>query len=222
MGGCWDWRSVSTQWTRRGRAGPSKTRRPGYGRRWKRSEWRTARVGAAPIAIGLSGQMHGLVCLDAAGEPLRPAIIWADQRSAAQVARVVREVGVERLGRWTGNPLATGFMLASWLWLREHEPETARRTATLLLPKDYLRLRLTGTLGAEPSDASSTLLFDTAASGSGAPICYRRWTSNLGYCRRSASRRMWRAGCAPWSRPPWGCPRVRRWCSAAATRRCRP
>jgi xylulokinase len=88
-----------------------------------------ARVAAEDVAgIGLSGQMHGVICLDASGKPLRPAIIWADQRSAAQVARVYREVGVERLGRWTGNPLATGFMLASWLWLVEHEPEAARKT----------------------------------------------------------------------------------------------
>jgi xylulokinase len=123
------------------------------------------RAGVLPAgvaAIGLSGQMHGTVCLDAAGAPLRPAIIWADQRSAAQVARVYREIGAERLGAWTCNPLATGFMLASWLWLIENEPEIAWKTATLLLPKDYLRYRMTGALGTEPSDASSTLLFDTA------------------------------------------------------------
>jgi xylulokinase len=113
-------------------------------------------------AIGISGQMHGTVCLDRSGDPLRPAIIWADQRSRVQVARVYRELGAERLGAWTGNPLATGFMLASWLWLRDETPEVARATAHLLLPKDYLRYRLTGELGSEPSDSSSTLLFDTA------------------------------------------------------------
>jgi xylulokinase len=117
--------------------------------------------------IGLSGQMHGAVCLDKRGNALRSAIIWADQRSRDQVARVYHELGAERLGAWTGNPLATGFMLASWLWLRDETPEVARATAHLLLPKDYLRYRLTGELGCEPSDGSSTLLFDTAR---------RRWS----------------------------------------------
>lgn len=113
-------------------------------------------------AIGLAGQMHTTVCLGGDGRVLRPAILWADQRSSAQVARVYQELGRDRLAAWTGNPLAAGFMLASWLWLCEHEPEVRRQTRTLLLPKDYLRYRLTGLLGSEPSDASSTLLFDPA------------------------------------------------------------
>lgn len=121
-------------------------------------------------AIGLSGQMHGTVCLSDRGQVLRPAIIWADQRSREQVARVYRELGREQLGRWTANPLATGFTLATWLWLREHEPETCRATATLLLPKDYIRYRLSGELGSEPSDAASTLLFDTV---------HRQWSTAL-------------------------------------------
>jgi xylulokinase len=124
-----------------------------------------ARAHVAPeqvAGIGLSGQMHGTVCLGRKGHALRPAIIWADQRSGDQVARVYRELGAEQLGAWTGNPLATGFMLASWLWLRDEMPEVARATAHLLLPKDYLRYRLTGELGSEPSDGSSTLMFDTA------------------------------------------------------------
>ncbi len=161
---------------------PVETPRAGWAEqdpdRWLQAALQTMREalvlsGASPeqiAAIGLSGQMHGMVCLDAAGEVLRPAIIWADQRSREQVARVAREVGPERLGAWTGNPLATGFMLASWLWLCDEEPECARATAHLLLPKDYLRYRLTGELGSEPSDASSTLLFDTAG---------RRWSTPL-------------------------------------------
>jgi xylulokinase len=133
-------------------------------------------LGRAPIApeeiagIGLSGQMHGTVCLGRSGDALRPAIIWADQRSRDQVAWVYRKLGAERLGAWTGNPLATGFMLASWLWLRDEVPEVARATAHLLLPKDYLRYRLTGELGSEPSDGSSTLLFDTAGRDWSAPL----------------------------------------------------
>lgn len=131
----------------------------------------TARLSPADVAaIGLSGQMHGLVALDRQGRPLRPAIIWADQRSQAQVERLQAEIGLERLGCWTANPLATGFMLPSWMWLREHESHIACQTACLLLPKDYLRYRLTGELGSEPSDASSTLLFNPAQRGWSAPL----------------------------------------------------
>jgi xylulokinase len=110
--------------------------------------------------IGLAGQMHGLVCLDAAGKPVRPAIIWADRRSKPQLQRLQEQIGLQRLATWTGNPLATGFMLPSWLWLTENEPQIVAATRWLLLPKDYIRYRLTGSIGAEPSDASSTLLFD--------------------------------------------------------------
>ncbi|HEX9012623.1 MAG TPA: xylulokinase [Anaerolineaceae bacterium] len=113
-------------------------------------------------AVGLSGQMHGLVCVNGDGRPVRPAVIWADQRSAVQVERITREIGSSQLGQWTANPVATGFMLPSWLWIAEHEPQTLARTEHLLLPKDYLRFALTGCLGVEPSDASSTLMFDTA------------------------------------------------------------
>ena len=112
--------------------------------------------------IGFSGQMHGTVCLDEKGGILRPAIIWADQRSKEQVAQVYKRIGKEKLGSWTANPLATGFMLATLLWLRENEPETYRRTAKVLLPKDYLRYRFTGQPGTEVTDGSSTLLMDTA------------------------------------------------------------
>ncbi len=117
---------------------------------------------AQVAAIGLSGQMHGAVFLDRQGQPVRPAIIWPDQRTNAQVESVYRQVGKEQLGRWTANPIATGFMLVSWLWLMEHEPKAAQATRHLLLPKDYLRYCMTGTFGSEPSDACSTLLFDTA------------------------------------------------------------
>lgn len=120
--------------------------------------------------IGLTGQMHSLVCVDARGEPLRPAILWADQRSAAQVRALTEQIGRENLAAWSGNPLAAGFMLASWAWLKENEPDTARDTRLLMLPKDYTRFRLTGQPGSESSDASSTLLFDTHA---------RRWSAPL-------------------------------------------
>ncbi len=112
--------------------------------------------------IGLSGQMHGVVCVDKGGNVVRPAIIWADQRSVAQIEQINRTLGKKRMGELTGNPVATGFMLPSWLWLVENEPETIRNTAHILLPKDYLRFLLTGNLGTEPSDASATSLFDPA------------------------------------------------------------
>lgn len=112
------------------------------------------------VGIGLAGQMHGLVCLNRNGNILRPAIIWADRRSKSQVKEIETRLGRDRQADWLGNPMATGFMLPSWLWLAENEPGTVANTRHLLLPKDYIRYRLTGTLGAEPSDASSTLLFD--------------------------------------------------------------
>ncbi len=121
-------------------------------------------------AIGLAGQMHSLVCLGAGEAVLRPAILWADTRSAPQAARLTAQLGRARLAEWAGNPLAAGFMLASWAWLQENEPTTAARTRTLLLPKDYVRLRLTGQIGTEASDASSTLLFDPHAWGWSAPL----------------------------------------------------
>jgi xylulokinase len=113
-------------------------------------------------AIGVSGLMHGTVILGQDGHPVRPAIIWADQRSLAQVQEVNLKLGIEKLGNWTCNPVATGFMLPTWLWLRENEPETTQLARWILLPKDYLRFRMTGEIGSEPSDASSTLLFNTA------------------------------------------------------------
>ncbi len=111
-------------------------------------------------AIGLSGQMHGSVCVGSHGLPLRPAVIWADQRSSAQVTRLHDLLGADRLAAWTGNPVATGFMLPTWLWLLDNEPSVAAAMRWLLLPKDYVRYRLTGEVGTEPSDAASTSLFD--------------------------------------------------------------
>jgi xylulokinase len=124
----------------------------------------------AAAGVGLSGQMHGSVCLDAQGRLIRPAVIWADQRSREQVDRLNRLIGKENLVAWTGGPLAAGFMLSTWIWLREKEPEAARETRHLLLPKDYLRWRMTGQMGSESSDASSTGMFDTANRSWSAPL----------------------------------------------------
>lgn len=119
------------------------------------------RLGAAD-AIGLSGQMHGLVVLDADLRPIRPAILWNDGRTAAQCARIEQTLGREELIALTGNRALTGFTAPKLLWVREHEPELYARVRHVLLPKDYVRLRLTGELATDVSDASGTLLFDVA------------------------------------------------------------
>ena len=122
-----------------------------------------AESGAAPgsvAAVGLTGQMHGLVMLDAAGRVLRPAILWCDQRTEAQCGYMEREVGREKLLAITGSPAMTGFTAAKILWVKEQEPEIYRRCAHILLPKDYIRYRLTGEFATDVSDASGTQLLD--------------------------------------------------------------
>jgi xylulokinase len=113
--------------------------------------------------IGLTGQMHGSVFLDAAGGVIRPALLWNDQRTEAEVAEITERVGYERLLALCGNRALTGFTAPKVLWLRNHEPEHYARLAHLLLPKDYIRYRLTDAFASEMSDASGTLLLDVAA-----------------------------------------------------------
>jgi len=121
----------------------------------------TGNVPAAAIrGIGLSGQMHGLVLLDAAGRSLRPAIIWCDQRTAAACEELTETVGRERLLAETANPAVTGFTAAKLLWVRKHEPDIYARAAKILLPKDYIRFRLTGEFATEVSDASGMQLLN--------------------------------------------------------------
>ena len=110
--------------------------------------------------VGLTGQMHGLVLLDAQGEVLRPCILWNDQRTAAQCAAITRQVGAANVLKLTGNPVLPGFTAPKIAWIREHEPEVYGRVAKVLLPKDYVRYRLTGDYFGEVSDASGTSLFD--------------------------------------------------------------
>jgi xylulokinase len=118
--------------------------------------------GTEVIAIGLTGQMHGLVLLDAAGDVLRPAILWNDQRTQAECDQIRERVGRSTLLATTGNDALTGFTAPKLLWVRDHEPELAQRIAHLLLPKDYVRLRLTGQYAMDKADGSGTLLFDLA------------------------------------------------------------
>lgn len=110
--------------------------------------------------IGLSGQMHGMVCLNAEGKPLRPAIIWADKRSRSQCISLERDIGLPNLASFAPGLPASGFMGPTLMWLHQHEPDTIALTKIILLPKDYVRYRLTGHLGTDFSDASATWLFD--------------------------------------------------------------
>jgi xylulokinase len=119
-----------------------------------------ARLSVEPVAIGLSGQMHGLVCLDSRGRILRPAILWNDQRTGAECSEIEARLGLDRLVALTGNAALPGFTAPKLLWLRAHEPAVYAQIAHVLLPKDYVRLHLTGESVTDVSDASGTLLFD--------------------------------------------------------------
>jgi xylulokinase len=121
-------------------------------------------------AIGLTGQMHGAVFLDARDRPIRPAILWCDGRTERECAEIERLVGTARLRRLAGNPALAGFTAPKVLWLRRHEPRSYARTRRLLLPKDYVRLALTGERQSDASDASGTLLLDVAK---------RRWSREI-------------------------------------------
>ena len=123
-----------------------------------------------PAGIGLAGQMHGLVALGAGDEVLRPAILWNDQRTAAQVAEIESRIGARRLVELTGNRALTGFTAPKLLWMRDEEPALFERIETVLLPKDYVRMRLTGEKAMDVADASGTLLFDVAG---------RRWSEEV-------------------------------------------
>ena len=126
----------------------------------------TAGADASEVrAIGLTGQMHGLVLLDRDGEVLRPAILWNDQRTGAECDAIRAAVGPERLVRITGNDALTGFTAPKLVWVREHEPDVWRRVAHVLLPKDYVRYRLTGGYAMDKAGGSGTILFDLAARG---------------------------------------------------------
>ena len=150
---------------------PLATPQPGWAEQdpedwWRASEAALAEVGGDGVAgIGLSGQMHGLVALDDADRVLRPAILWNDQRTGEECAEIEERFGLRELVRLTGNRALPGFTAPKLLWLRKHEPDVYARIARMLLPKDYVRLRLTGEHATDVADASGTLLFDVAARG---------------------------------------------------------
>ncbi len=149
---------------------PLATPQPGWSEQdpedWWRAACETLRAvgvqvaGREIVGLGLTGQMHGATFLDAADQPIRPALLWNDQRTAVQCAAMVEAVGVERLLAITGNPALTGFQAPKILWLRDAEPANYARVARVLLPKDFVRLRLTGEAATDASDAAGTLLLD--------------------------------------------------------------
>lgn len=121
-------------------------------------------------AIGLSGQMHSSVFLDSCGEVLRPAILWCDQRTTPQCQEITDIVGFDRLLELTSNRALAGFTAPKILWLRQHEPEVYAQVCKVLLPKDYIRYRMTGVFATDVSDASGTLLFNVAG---------RKWSDEM-------------------------------------------
>jgi xylulokinase len=130
-----------------------------------------AAVAAGDVeAVGLTGQMHGCVMLDATGEVLRPALIWCDQRTQPQCDWLNQTIGYERIIELTANPALPNFTLTKLLWVREHQPEIFTRIAHVLCPKDYVRLRMTGVYAMDMQEASGTLLLDVA---------HRRWSTEM-------------------------------------------
>lgn len=132
-----------------------------------------ARGGVEPAqvkALGISGQMHGLVMLDEAGQVLHPAILWCDQRTAEECREITEIIGAEELIRITANPALTGFTLSKVVWMRKHHPDLFAKCRHILLPKDYLRYRLTGDFVSEVSDASGMQMMD---------VPRRTWSTEL-------------------------------------------
>lgn len=128
-----------------------------------RSVLADGRVASGRIrAIGLSGQMHGAVLLDAAGDVVRPAIIWCDQRTEQECRWLESAIGADRLLELTSNPALTNFTLTKLIWVRTHEPERWARVRHVLLPKDYVRFRMSGEHATDVADASGTLMLDVA------------------------------------------------------------
>ncbi|MCD6465310.1 xylulokinase [Candidatus Bathyarchaeota archaeon] len=121
-------------------------------------------------AVGFSGQMHGTVMIGRDRKPIRPAIIWTDKRSLKECDEIYRRLGRSEVLKVTCNPIMPGFMAPTLLWIRKNEPKNLKEAFKVLPPKDYVRLRMTGSIATDPSDASATLLFDVKA---------RRWSEYL-------------------------------------------
>ena len=150
--------------------------RPGWAEQDPEDWWRATQEVLAALdrddaaGIGLSGQMHGLVALDASDAVIRPAILWNDGRTGAECEEIESTLGLDRLVALTGNRALPGFTAPKLLWLRHHEPESYARIAHVMLPKDYVRLRLCGERATDVADASGTLLLDVA---------HRAWSTEV-------------------------------------------
>jgi xylulokinase len=155
---------------------PLSTPRPGWSEQDPADWWRATQEALDALAVdevvafGLTGQMHGLVALDADDRVIRPAMLWNDARTGAECAEIEEKVGLSELIARTGNRALASFTAPKLLWMRRHEPENYRRIARILLPKDYVRLQLCGEHAIDVADASGTLLFDVAA---------RRWSDEV-------------------------------------------
>jgi xylulokinase len=161
---------------------PMRMPKPGWAEQDPQDWWQAALVairaaieqagvkGSDIAAVGFSGQMHGVVLLDKALAVLRPALIWCDQRSQPQCDWITATVGAEQLIQYVSNPALTAFSAPKILWVRDNEPQIYERTAHFLLPKDFVRFRLTGEFATDVSDASGTLLLD---------VTHRRWSPEM-------------------------------------------
>ncbi len=157
---------------------PLSTPRPGWSEQDPEDWWRAtetvlaqlAQSAGDPVGIGLSGQMHGLVALDSSDQVLRPAILWNDQRTQAECDEIESTIGLQKLIALTGNRALTGFTAPKLMWMRRHEPDIYARINKIALPKDYVRLRLTGEHATDVSDASGTLLLD---------VSHRTWSEDV-------------------------------------------
>ncbi|HZB83757.1 MAG TPA: xylulokinase [Rubrobacteraceae bacterium] len=156
--------------------------RPGWSEQNPQDWWRAAKevlgkvaekvreTGDGIVGLGLTGQMHGSVFLNAEDKVIRPALLWNDQRTQAQCEQMTERVGAKKLIKIAGNPAITGFQAPKVLWLRDKEPENYSKVTHVLLPKDYVRLQLTGEFATDASDASGTLFLDMGS---------RNWSSEI-------------------------------------------
>ena len=159
---------------------PFASLKPGWAEQDPDDWWRAAVIAIRKIvskfpadsiaAIGLTGQMHGSVLLDKSDRPLRPALLWCDQRTERQCGEITQKIGARKLIELVANPAITGFTLPKLLWVRENEPKNWTRVKSILLPKDYIRFRLSGDRASDVADSSGTLLFD---------VRMRRWSREM-------------------------------------------
>ncbi|MFP4378879.1 MAG: xylulokinase [Candidatus Sumerlaeia bacterium] len=165
-----------------GREYPLSAPHPGWSEQDPEDWWKAAcettrevieKSGVSPEeikGIGYSGQMHGSVFLDEKGKVIRPCILWNDSRTWKECEEVTEKIGLDNLQKWIANPVMTGFTLPKVVWLQKNEPENAKRVSTVMLPKDYLRYKMTGDIATDISDAAGTAMFNVAE---------RRWSSEL-------------------------------------------